>query len=178
MEYNLINPCCLYFLFSFLKKAFVLIHSNINSLSFRHIRTRHSFLSIFLSLDPLMHVLVLLLLTERKFNVLSLPQMFFWFMANSVGFSIKICWHEPWRGKFCVAVKTMVHARVKVHLLVIRRGRETRTQIHWFLLATQPRVIYAGSDRFIMLFWNQMPICVYMYAPFFYCWAILVGTRC
>ena len=110
--------------------------------------------------------------------MLSLSQMFFWFMANSVGSSIKICWHEPWRGKFCVTVNTVVNATVKVHLLVIRRGSETRTQIHWFLLANQQSVIYAGSDWFNTLFWSQMPICVYICAPFFYNWAILVGTKC
>ena len=57
-------------------------------------------------------------------------------------YSIKICWHEPWRGKFCVAVKAMVHATMKVHLLVIRTGSKTRTQINWFLSTNQPRIIY------------------------------------
>ena len=51
---------------------------------------------------------------------LSHTQMFFWFMAISVGFSIKICWYETWRGNFCVTVKTMAHAIVKAHLFVIR----------------------------------------------------------
>ena len=75
------------------------------------------------------------ILTVRSFNAclsvvftygqevlysLSHTQMFFWFMAISVGFSIKICWYETWRGNFCVTVKTMAHAIVKAHLFVIR----------------------------------------------------------
>ena len=57
----------------------------------------------------------------------------------------------------------MVHATVKVHLLVIRRGNETKTQIHLFFLANQPRVIYARSDSLKCYFEIKSPyVCTCM----------------
>lgn len=86
---------------------------------------------------------------EKAYLVPTVSWMLCWFMHTSVGSTVKMCWHEPWRGKFCVTVDSMSLSTVKVHLLVIRKGWWNSQVVNpnSLIFASYWIIVWTGRDR-------------------------------